>query len=117
MAHIYPHIWFDDRVVPSTDAQLHIGSAAVLYGLSVYTVFPILVNKDRAISLFRIDAHLRRLQNSSHLMGIELPEICLSLESLQGVIRDLIRANQPTETVFARATIHVDALVPGTRSR
>ena len=44
MAHIYPYIYHGDRIIPSEEATLHIASSAVLYGLSVYTVFPILMS-------------------------------------------------------------------------
>jgi branched-chain amino acid aminotransferase len=61
---------------------------------------------------------MERLQNSARLIGIETPEICRSEELFLGMVRELYEVNVPKdETVFARATIHVDELVPGTRSR
>lgn len=42
MAYIYPKIWFGEGMVDADQATLHVASSAVLYGLSVYTVFPII---------------------------------------------------------------------------
>jgi branched-chain amino acid aminotransferase len=41
MADIYPQIYHRHAIVPADQATLHVASSAVLYGLSVYTVFPI----------------------------------------------------------------------------
>jgi branched-chain amino acid aminotransferase len=67
--------------------------------------------------VFRIEEHLKRLQNSAKLIGITLPKDCQSLEIFLNVVKNLINNNNLQENVFARATIHVDELVPGTRSR
>ena len=116
MAQISPKIWFGDVIVDSSEASLHVGSAAVLYGLSVYTVFPIVFGV-RGVSIFRLAEHIERLQKSAKLIGIEVPEICRDQARFLDMVRELIKANETSETVFARATIHVDALVPGTRAR
>ena len=75
MAKISSHIWLGNAIVPSDQAQLHIASSAVLYGLSVYTVFPI-TQTPHGFYVFQLDEHLRRLQNSAKLIGIECPQIC-----------------------------------------
>lgn len=116
MASILPKIWFHRDIVDSNQAHLHIASSAVLYGLSVYTVFPILKNGNDFF-VFRLQDHLERLQNSAKLIGISLPEECSTIENFTQTIQELMQANQPKEVVFARATIHVDELVPGTRSK
>jgi branched-chain amino acid aminotransferase len=116
MTHILPKIWFNKTVVDSNQASLHVASSAVLYWLSVYTVFPILKNGDSFFA-FRIQEHLERLQNSAKLIGMELPYECSSLDIFTQAIQTLVQANQPQQTVFARATIHVDELIPGTRTK
>jgi branched-chain amino acid aminotransferase len=116
MARIYPHILFGSEIIPSEKATLHVASSAVLYGLSVYTVFPVLYEggKYRA---FRLDEHMRRLVNSAKLIGIALPPECAHLDIFASKIGNLLERNDPQDMVFVRATIHVDALVPGTKSR
>lgn len=92
MAHIYPYIYHGDRIIPSEEATLHIASSAVLYGLSVYTVFPILMSGGKC-SVFRLSEHLARLASSAQLVGIELPDIVRDEGVFLTMIADLIRAN------------------------
>ncbi len=116
MAKIYKKIYYKDGIVDESEARIHIASSAVLYGLSVYTVFP--VNKiGEEFFIFRIEEHLKRLRNSAKLIGIECPGECESLEKFLEVVKNLIKENSLNENVFARATIHVDELVPGTKSK
>lgn len=61
--------------------------------------------------------HIDRIKNSARLIGIEIPEICNSEKQFLEMISDLHRENNPQKTVFARVTIHVDELAPGTRSK
>lgn len=116
MAKIWEKIYYKDKLVKNEEANIHIASSAVLYGLSVYTVFPInKIGKD--FYVFRIEKHLERLQNSAKIMGLELPPECLDMKSFLKVVRNLVKENHLGESVFARATIHVDALVAGTKSK
>lgn len=116
MAQISQKIYFGWEIVDSINAQLHVWSSAVLYGLSVYTVFPIVL-WNSWFSIFRINEHIKRLQNSAKLIGINIPDECLSQNSFLEIVRNLVLENQITHTVFARASIHVDELVPGTKSK
>lgn len=116
MAKIYEKIYYKDSIIDQNNARIHIASSAVLYGLSVYTVFP--VNKvGEEFFVFRIEEHLKRLRNSAKLIGIDCPKECENLEIFLEVIKNLIKENDLQENVFARATIHVDELVPGTKSK
>ncbi|MBC7767003.1 branched-chain amino acid aminotransferase, partial [Arenimonas sp.] len=42
MTKIHPQAYFNNKIIPIESANLSIASSAVLYGLSVYTVFPII---------------------------------------------------------------------------
>lgn len=89
----------------------------MLYGLSVYTVF--LVSKDSkgGLGAFRLDDHFRRLRDSAHIVGIDDFEKNWDLVKFRTAVKLLIKANEPDESVFVRATVHIDDLAPGTRSR
>jgi branched-chain amino acid aminotransferase len=116
VAHIYPYAFFGDKVIDFDEANLSIASSAVLYGLSVYTVFPVnLVGKERRA--FRLQDHYRRLCDSARIIGIDTFENNWSFEKIVEAIRPLVHKNAPTKDVFARATVHVNELVAGTRSR
>jgi len=117
MAKLYSKAYFKDKVVPIDDASLSIASSAVLYGLSVYTVFPIHPDKNSSLLAFRLEEHFNRLRQSAKIIGIDTFETVWDFNRFKDAIGALVRANKPARPVFARATVHVDALVPGTRSR
>ncbi len=116
MAKIYDKAYMGERVVPIGEAHLSVASAAVLYGLSVYTVFPVCVKK-KGTAAFRLRDHYQRLVNSAQIIGLDTFAPAWSFEKFQKAITELVAANTITEDVFVRATVHVDELVPGTRSR
>ena len=60
MAKIYDKAYLGGKVVPLSEANVSVASSAVLYGLSVYTVFPI-VKTDAGLAAFRLADHWKRL--------------------------------------------------------
>lgn len=116
MAHIYPTAYFDGKLIPESEATVSIASSAVLYGLSVYTVFHI-THTDGGDFAFRIKDHYQRLVNSSKIIGIDTFAEEWSFEKFTKVMSDLIAENKPTEDVFARVSFHITEILPGTRSR
>ena len=117
MAYVYRSAWFGDKVVPLGDASLSITSAAVLYGLSVYTVLPVTIARDGRPLAFRISDHYRRLVNSARIIGIDTFEPAWDEQRFVAAVTEVVLANDVVEDVFVRATVHVDAQVSGTRSR
>ena len=110
------HVFFRDSFVPFEQANLSIASSPVLYGLSVYTVFS--VNKtSEGVAVFRLKDHFNRLIESCKIIGIDSFEKDWNFEKFRGVVKELIAKNSVTDDVFVRATVHVDALLPGTKSR
>ncbi|MBI5470368.1 aminotransferase class IV [Candidatus Kaiserbacteria bacterium] len=116
MAKIWEKAYFKDKLVPIGEAQVSVASSAVLYGLSVYTVFPICVTA-KGIAAFRLKDHFRRLVLSARIIGIDTFEKEWDYVRFEKATVELIKANKIKEDVFVRATVHVDELVPGTRSR
>ncbi len=109
-------VYFRDKFVEFDEANLSIASSPILYGLSVYTVFS--VNKTpEGIAAFRLKDHFNRLLESSKIIGIDTFEKDWTLEKFTDVTKQLLEQNNVTSDVFVRATVHVDALLPGTKSR
>ncbi len=117
MAKIYPRIFFEDKLVDSGEAKLAVTSSAVLYGLSVYTVFPICLAQDGKLAAFRLPDHLKRLLDSARIIGMDDFEKNWSFERFLDAVKQLASENQVSEDVFVRVSVHVDEQVPGTRSR
>lgn len=116
MARVLPKAYYDGKIIDFDKANLSIGSSAVLYGLSVYTVLPITKNEHGELHAFRVGDHYKRLCDSARIIGIDLPA-SFNETSFLAAITKLATVNKVDEDVFVRATIHVDELVPGTRSR
>ncbi len=116
MARIYDNAFMGTTIVPIADAHVSIASSAVLYGLSVYTVFPLCIT-DKGIAAFRLGDHFKRLLDSARIIGIDTFERDWTLARFEESVRQLINANHIDADVFVRTTIHVTDLVPGTRSR
>lgn len=109
-------VFIGDKFVDFADANLSVASSAVLYGLSVYTVFPI--NKtEKGLAAFRLKDHFKRLQESSHIIGIDKFNDQWTYEEFTKKVKELVDVNNIDEDVFIRASVHVDEILPGTRSR
>lgn len=117
MAKIYDRVYFGDGLVPLEQANLSVASSAVLYGLSVYTVFPVTKTAAGGLVAFRLQDHFRRLLDSARIIGIDTFEKAWDYEKFLTAVQSVVDANNPDETVFARVTVHVDEQVAGTRSR
>lgn len=109
-------VFFDDKLVDFNDAQLSVASSAVLYGLSVYTVFA--ANKtESGMAAFRLKDHYQRLIQSAHIIGIDTFADNWSYERFEQTAKQLISANNIDQDVLVRATVHVSSILAGTRSR
>lgn len=116
MAHIYPYTYFVDSVIEHSSAKVSVASSAVLYGLSVYTVFHVYV-EDGEYYAFRLHEHYERLMRSCRIIGIDTFVGDWSYDTFVEAMSALLAANQPTTNVFVRASFHIDTELPGTRSR
>jgi|GEM_PF-6738800 len=69
MAKLFDSAYFNQKIVPVGEANLSIASSAVLYGLSVYTVFYVYPAKD-GYRAFRLHDHYDRLRASAKIIGL-----------------------------------------------
>lgn len=117
MAHVYPKFFFEDHLTDAEHASLVVTSSAVLYGLSVYTVFPVCVTVDDKLAAFRLQDHFKRLLDSAKIIGMDDFEKHWTYSRFESAVKELVSQNHVTEDVFIRASVHVNEHVPGTRSR
>jgi branched-chain amino acid aminotransferase len=109
-------MWLGDGLVSADQANLSVMSAAVLYGLSVYTVFP--VNKTaQGMAAFRLADHYKRLEESAHIMGIDAFPGRWTYKKFVKAVSELVADNKIEDDVLVRASVHVVETLPGTRSR
>ncbi len=78
------HIWMDGKMVPWTDANVHVLSHGMHYASAVF-------EGERAYDgkIFELDAHTRRLHRSAELLDFEIP---WSVEAINTACEDLLKA-------------------------
>ncbi|MCA1653585.1 MAG: branched-chain amino acid aminotransferase [Sphingomicrobium sp.] len=78
-------IWFDGKLVPWREANVHILTHALHYASSVF-------EGQRAYggTIFKLDEHSQRLRKSAELMGFALP---WSVEQISAAANEVLKAN------------------------
>ncbi|MFZ5448229.1 MAG: branched-chain amino acid transaminase [Thermodesulfobacteriota bacterium] len=66
-------IWFDGKMVPWDQAQVHILTHTLHYGLGVFEGIRAYQCVDGRTAIFRLKEHTRRLFDSAHVMMINIP--------------------------------------------
>jgi len=119
MAKMYKKTYFGDKITDSDQTKLSVASSAVLYGLSIYTVFPVCIDANGNKLAFRLEDHYNRLINSTRIIGIDTFEKQWSFKKFEKVTKELIKANKDDikDNIYVRATVHVDEQIAGTKSR
>lgn len=116
MATIAPFSLFAGTIVPTEEARLSVASSAVLYGLSVYSVFYGKVTDQGKVLAFRLPDHLTRLRDSAKMIGFTGIDEILDPPSLISQLRTLVAKNNITTDHFFRITIHATEPIPGVRT-
>ena len=82
-------IWFDGKLVPWREANIHVLTHAMHYASSVF-------EGQRAYGgrIFRLNDHSRRLRRSAELLGFELP---WSAEEIDSACNEVLKANNLTD--------------------
>lgn len=83
-------IWFDGALKPWRDAATHVLTHTLHYGLGVFEGLRA-YDTARGPAIFRLADHTRRLVQSAHILGIELPFRQDELEQAQV---EVVRANR-----------------------
>ena len=82
-------IWFDGKMVPWREAEVHVLTHALHYASSVF-------EGQRAYNgeIFKLDEHTQRLRRSAELLGFELP---WSVEEINAACHEVLKANGLTD--------------------
>jgi branched-chain amino acid aminotransferase len=82
-------IWFDGKLVPWREANVHVLTHAMHYASSVF-------EGQRAYGgvIFKLSQHSARLRNSASLLGFELP---WSVEEIDAACNEVVKANGFTD--------------------
>jgi branched-chain amino acid aminotransferase len=66
-------IWFDGKFIPWEQAQVHVLTHTLHYGLGVFEGIRAYHCHDGRTAIFRLKEHIQRLYDSGHVMMIEIP--------------------------------------------
>ena len=81
-------IWFDGKMVPWRDAQIHVLTHTLHYGLGVFEGVRA-YQTERGTAIFRLADHTDRFFRSAHILGMKIPWDQQTLNEAQAaVVRD-----------------------------
>ena len=87
-------IWLDGDFVPWEDAQVHILTHTLHYGVGVFEGIRCYQAEGGRSAIFRLDEHLRRLYDSAHINLLDIP---YPVEKIREVIFETLRVNHLKE--------------------
>src|SRR5580692_1798364 len=64
-------IWFDGKMVPWREANVHVLTHTLHYGMGVFEGIRA-YKTDKGTAIFRLKEHISRLFNSAHIMGMPM---------------------------------------------
>jgi len=83
-------IWLDGRFVPWAEANVHVLTHTLHYGLGVFEGIRCYRCDDGRSAIFRLAEHNRRLFDSAHILGIEIP---FSRDEIERACVETVRHN------------------------
>lgn len=87
------YIWMDGEFVPWEDANIHILTHTLHYGLGVFEGIRC-YDTEKGPAVFRLKEHMERLENSAELVKLDLP---YPVEEFIEATRETIRKNEQEE--------------------
>ena len=90
-------IWFDGKMVPWREANIHVLTHSLHYGLAVFEGIRA-YKTDKGTAIFRLPEHMERMANSAHIYQMQLP---YSREQLAEACRQVVRENK-LESCYVR---------------
>lgn len=87
-------IWLDGRLVPWSEANVHVLTHTLHYGLGVFEGIRCYRTADGRSAVFRLGEHLRRLLDSAHINLMQVPWDAAALEA---ACLETLRANRLEE--------------------
>ena len=96
-------IWMDGELVDWDDANVHILTHTLHYGVGAFEGIRSYRRTDGSSAIFRLDDHIRRLLDSAKIAGLTVP---FTLETLSQACVDLLKINGLDEA-YVRPLVYV----------
>ena len=104
-------IWMDGELVPWRDANVHVLTHTLHYGLGVFEGVRA-YEVPSGTALFRLQDHTNRLFRSAHIMGLDIP---FDRDTLNDAQVNLVRENE-LKTAYVRPLVYLGAEGMGLRA-
>ena len=87
-------IWFDGKFIPWEQAQVHVLTHTLHYGLGVFEGIRAYHCHDGRTAIFRLKEHIQRLFDSGHVMMIDIP---FKKDDVEAACCEILRLNGQKE--------------------
>jgi len=94
-------IWMDGQMVPWRDAQVHVLTHTLHYGVGAFEGIRA-YQTPRGTAIFRLDDHIRRLFETAHILEMDIP---FSRDDIRSACIDSVRQNE-LETAYLRPLVY-----------
>lgn len=94
-------IWMDGEMVPWRDAQVHVLTHTLHYGVGAFEGIRA-YETPRGTAIFRLDDHIRRLFETAHILEMDVP---FSREAVAAACIDSVKQNK-LETAYLRPLVY-----------
>lgn len=84
-------IWFDGKLVPWDEANVHVLTHTLHYGAGVFEGIRAYECADGSSAVFRLKEHVIRLRDSAHILGLTIP---FSIDELCEAIVQTLKVNK-----------------------
>jgi branched-chain amino acid aminotransferase len=98
-------IWMDGELVPWDEANVHVLTHTLHYGLGAFEGIRCYECGDGRSAIFRLDEHVKRLWNSARILGLESP---YDVAAMRQACLETVRANKLKEC-YIRPLLYVGA--------
>jgi branched-chain amino acid aminotransferase len=105
-------IWQNGKLVPWRDAQVHVLTHTLHYGLGVFEGVRA-YDTPNGPCVFRLSEHTDRLFNSAHILGLEIP---YSKDEVNAAQREVFKANGLSEG-YLRPMVYLGSEAMGLRAQ
>ncbi len=87
-------IWFDGKMVPFAEANVHVLSHCLHYGTGVFEGIRCYKCTDGTSAVFRLEEHVQRLFNSMKIIGLQIPH---TEKAIYDAILETLKVNKLAE--------------------
>ena len=102
---VFPYAFFQGKIVPLVDAKISVMTNGFQYGTGYFAgIRGYYSQKEKSLSIFRLDDHYKRFLGSANILGCKLP---YTKEELKKITLDLVKKNKPKTNAYFRPFAYV----------